>query len=265
MKGKWMVAMVLFLCVCLVSEVILAQPAEDPGARRGERARTRGQRRGPGQGMMRGGGGMGGMFAGLELTKEQEEKMAKIRQETMEKMRGVDSPEARRELFTKMRGQIEDILTDDQRKKMREGFGGRGQGQRGGPAGERPTRLETPQSRRPRTMGPLDIFDTVARRMELSREQRTKIGKLRAEAIKKLMDDIGGVLTKDQKEMLAQAQKRYRDMQQNRGAQGPGARPGARLGRQREGSDEDRGEARERRGAGQRRERGGGRRERRGE
>ena len=254
MKSKWMVAALLVLCVCIISDGVLAQP-------QGGRGR---------QGQAQGGRMMGGgMFGGLDLTEEQQAKMAKIREGIMGKMQNATSEE-RREIFTKMREQMQAVLTEEQRAKAANMMGDRGMGS-GRPGGEGATRpgIGAGQAQRQRTMGPLDLFDAVSRRLELSKEQQDKIAKIRAEAMKKLMKDIKSVLTKEQRGRFEQAQKRLAEAQQNRQPQGrqpraEGDRPareGDRPARRGEAREGDSGERRERGGEG--RTRGGEGRERR--
>ncbi len=116
MKGKVFLAVVVLMCLALVAQSAIAQP-QGRGSREGRGPGQGGQGRG---GMMgRGGGMMGGrgMFEGLDLTEEQQAKIAKIREEIMEKARNADSSEARREIFGQMREKLQSILTPEQREK----------------------------------------------------------------------------------------------------------------------------------------------------
>ena len=209
MKRKVFLAVVVLMCLVLVAQSALAQP-QGRGSREG---------RGPGQGR----GGMtsrgGGMYEGLDLTEEQKVKIAKIREEIMEKARSADSPEARREIYGQMREKMQSVLTDEQREKMQQRFSGRGGREvaRPGGPGQRPGQ---DTASRIRTMGPIQILDGLLRRLGLNKEQQQKIAKIRAEAIKKLYKDIKGVLTKEQNTKLDEAQKRLRAAQQRRPTEG---------------------------------------------
>lgn len=209
MKGKWLVVTVALLCVGLMSQTLLAQP-QDRGTARGGFGGGQG---GPG---MRGGGM--GMFGNLDLTEEQQAQMTKIREEMMAKMQDA-TPEQRREVFAQMREKMQAILTPEQKEKMGTMMGGMGQG----PAGDTPGGLGARQPQGPRQMGPLDFFDAISRRLELTEEQQTKIAKLREDAMKKLMNDIKAVLTDKQKETFDQAQQRFAQMQRQQVQQQNGA------------------------------------------
>lgn len=257
MKGKLVVAALVLLCVCIVCQDAFTQPQQDrrSGRSRQERGRGPGQRgggqeRGPGQrggGMM---GGGGGMFGGLDLTEEQQKQMAKIREEVMAKMRDA-SPEQRREIFAEMREKTQAILTKEQREKAGAMFGGRGgQGAQGDRPGQGPGQG---QGQRSKSMGPLDLFDMMSGRLKLNKEQEGKIARLRAAAMKKLINDIKAVLTPEQQKSFAQAEQRLKSAQGNRPGQSPGARP---EGSSRRGERPD-GERRERGERGERRQRGG--------
>ncbi len=214
MKGKVFLAVVVLMCVALVTQSALAQ---DRGSRQG---------RGPGQGDQQGRGrgtGMmgrgGGMYEGLDLTEEQQAKIAKIREEIMEKARNADSSEARREIYGQMREKMQSVLTDEQREKMRQRYSGRSgrEGDRPGGPSQRPGQDATSRTR---SMGPIQILDGLLRRLGLNEEQKKKIAKIREDAIKKLFKDVKAVLTKEQKTRLEQAQQRLRAAQQRRPTEG---------------------------------------------
>ena len=59
-------------------------------------------------------------FAGLNLTGEQERKIAAIRQSVREKMRGAEGAEAKRAIITDMRKEIDGVLTDEQKARLKE-------------------------------------------------------------------------------------------------------------------------------------------------
>ncbi len=226
MKGKVFLAVVVLMCLAVVTQPAMAQP-QGRGPREG---RGPGQG-GPGRGGMMGRGG--GMFEGLDLTEEQQAKIAKIREEIMEKATNADSPEARREIFGQMREKIQGVLTPEQREKMTQRFSGRR-----GREGDRPQRPGGPGQRpgqdasRTRSMGPIQVLDALVRRLGLNEEQKKKIAKIRKDAIKKLFDDVKAVLTAEQKTRFEQAQKRLREAQQRRpGAGGPPREGGSRRGR----------------------------------
>lgn len=250
MKGKIITAVVVLMCLALVAQSALAQP-QGRGSRQGRGSQARG-------GMM---GRGGGMYEGLDLTEEQQAKIAKIREEIMEKARNADSSEARREIFGQMREKMQSVLTEEQRKKMAErfsGMSGRG-GDRPGREGDRPGRPpQRPgaEASRARPMGPIQLLDGLIRRLGLNEEQRKKIAKIREDAIKKLYKDVKAVLTKEQNTKLEEAQKRLRAAQQRRGREGrPGAGRPPREGAPRRGGGD-------REGAPRSRTRGGGDRER---
>ncbi len=207
------------MCLALAAQSALAQP------------QGRGSRQGRGPGQSRGGmmGGRG-MFEGLDLTEEQQAKIAKIREEIMEKARSADSSEARREIFGQMREKMQSVLTKEQREKMAQrlsGMAGRG-GDRPGRGGDRPGRPpQRPgaEASRARQMGPIQLLDALVRRLGLNEEQRKKIARIREDAIKKLFKDVKAVLTKEQNAKLEAAQKRLRAAQQRRATEG---RPGRR-------------------------------------
>jgi len=196
------------------------------------------------------------MFEGLDLTQEQQAKIAKIREEIMEKARNADSPEARREIFGQMREKIQAVLTPEQREKLAQRFSGRPGGpQRPGGPPQRPGR----EGAGIRSMGPIQVLDALLRRLDLTAEQRKKIAKIREDAIKKLYNDVKGVLTAEQKTRLEQAQQRFRAAQRGRGSGGPPQGRGPRRG------EGDRQGGGPRRGGGGReggRTRGGGTRDR---
>ncbi len=243
MKGKIITAVVVLMCLALVAQSALAQP-QGRGPRQG---------RGPGQGGQARGGMMGGrgMFEGLDLTEEQQAKIAKIREEIMEKARNADSSEARREIFGQMREKMQSVLTEEQREKMAQrfsGMAGRG-GDRPGREGERPGRPPQrtgAEASRARPMGPIQLLDGLVRRLGLNEEQKKKIARIREDAIRKLYKDVKAVLTPEQKTRLEEAQKRLRAAQQRRATEG---RPGAGrtpAGRGRGEGDRDGREGRER-------------------
>ncbi len=241
MKGKVFLAVVVLMCLALVAQSALAQP-QGRGPREG---------RGPGQGGQGRGGMMGrggGMFGDLDLTEEQQAKIAKIREDIMEKARNAD-PEARREIYGQRREKMQSVLTPEQREKMRQRFSGRSgrEGGRPGGPGQRPGQ----DASRTRSMGPIQVLDGLLRRLGLNEEQRKKIAKIRADAIKKLFKDVKAVLTKEQNTRLEEAQKRLRAAQQRRSTEGrPGAgRPPREGGSRRGGGDREGGP---RRGAGDR-------------
>ena len=213
MKGKVFLAVVVLMCLALVAQSALAQ---DRGSR---------QRRGPGQGEQQGRGrstGMmgrgGGMYEGLDLTEEQKAKIAKIREEIMEKARNADSSEARREIYGQMREKMQSVLTDEQREKMRQRYSGRSgrEGARPGGPSQRPGQ----DASRTRSMGPIQVLDGLLRRLGLNEEQKKKIAKIREDAIKKLFKDVKAVLTKEQNTKFAEDQKRVRAAQQRRPTEG---------------------------------------------
>ena len=234
MKGKVFLAVVVLMCLALVAQSAIAQP-QGRGSREGRGPGQGGQGRG---GMMgRGGGMMGGrgMFEGLDLTEEQQAKIAKIREEIMEKVRNADSSEARREIFGQMREKLQSILTPEQREKMAQRFSGRS-GREGGTPG-RPPQRPGGEGSSVRSMGPIQVLDALVRRLGLNEEQKKKIAEIRAEAIKKLFKDVKAVLTKEQNSRLEEAQKRLRAAQQRRPTQGrPGAGGPTREGGSRRGA-----------------------------
>ena len=112
MKSKWILVIMALVLVCLISQPIFAQPAgRGAGRGTGTAAAARGAR-----------GAGAGMMAGLELTKEQQEKMQKIREEYGSKIQSA-TPEERREIYTKMREAINAVLTPEQREQMRTRMG----------------------------------------------------------------------------------------------------------------------------------------------
>ena len=246
MKRKVFLAVVVLMCLAMVAPSALAQTGG-----RGSR-----ESRGPDQGgrQSRGGAMMGrggGKYEGLDLTKEQEAKIAKVREEIMEKARNAD-PEDRREIYGQMREKMQAILTPEQREKMakrREEMGQRfsdrsgREGARPGREGARPGGPQRPgqdAGSRTRSMGPVQLLDGLLRRLGLNKEQQTKIAKIRAEAIKKLYKDVKAVLTKEQNTKLVEAQKRLRAAQQRRpaaGRTGAGERPERRRPRRGEGEE----------------------------
>jgi len=214
MKGKIITAVVVLMCLALVAQSALAQP-QGRGSRQG---------RGPGQGCQARGGMMGGrgMFEGLDLTEEQQAKIAKIREEIMEKARNADSSEARREIFGQMREKMQSVLTEEQREKMAQRFSG--MGARGGDRPGGPPQRPGAEASRARPMGPIQLLDGLVRRLGLNEEQKKKIARIREDAIRKLYKDVKAVLTPEQKTRLEEAQKRLRAAQQRRATAG---RPGA--------------------------------------
>ena len=246
MKRKVFLAVVVLMCLAMVAPSALAQTGG-----RGSR-----ESRGPDQGgrQSRGGAMMGrggGMYEGLDLTKEQEAKIAKVREEIMEKARNAD-PEDRREIYGQMREKMQAILTPEQREKMakrREEMGQRfsdrsgREGARPGREGARPGGPQRPgqdAGSRTRSMGPVQLLDGLLRRLGLNKEQQTKIAKIRADAIKKLFKDVKAVLTKEQNTKLDAAQKRLKAAQQRRpaaGRTGAGERPERRRPRRGEGEE----------------------------
>ena len=59
-------------------------------------------------------------FGGLDLTDGQKEKMTAIRKSAREKMRDAKGSEAKRAIITDMRKEIDAVLTDEQRAKLKE-------------------------------------------------------------------------------------------------------------------------------------------------
>ncbi|RKY05331.1 MAG: hypothetical protein DRP66_10675 [Planctomycetota bacterium] len=234
MKRKVFPAMaVLLMCLVLAAQSAPAQP-QGRGPRPG-RGPGQGGRQGRGRGASMMGRG-GGMYEGLDLTEEQKAKIAKIREEIMEKVRNADSPEARRDIYGQMREKIQAVLTDEQREKMAQRFsGGRGrEGDRPGGPGRRPGR----DASRTRSMGPIQVLDGLLRRLGLNDEQNKKIARIREDAIKKLFKDVKAVLTKEQNAKFDEARKRLRAAQQRRvrgNRPGPGGPPEGRGPRRGEG------------------------------
>ena len=254
MKRKVFLAVVVLMCLAMVAQSALAQ-TQGRGSREG-------RRQGRGGAMM---GRGGGMFEGLGLTEEQQAKMAKVREEIMEKARNAD-PEARREIYGQMREKMQAILTPEQREKMAkqreemaQRFSGRSgrEGDRPGREGGRPGGPQRPgqdAASRTRSMGPIQVLDGLLRRLGLNKEQQTKIAKIRADAIKKLFKDVKAVLTEEQNTKLDEAQKRLRAAQRRRPAEGRRGAGGPPEGRspRRGGGDRDGGARSRTRGAGDR-------------
>ena len=253
MKRKVFLAVVVLMCLALAAQSALAQP-QGRGPRQG---------RGPGQGDGQSRSGMmgrgGRMFEGLDLTEEQQAKITKIREECMEKARNAD-PEAKREVFGQMREKMQAVLTPEQREKMAQRFSG-GRGRESDRPG-RPGQRRGQDASRTRSMGPIQVLDRLLRRLGLNEEQKKKIAKIRADAIKKLFKDVKAVLTEEQNTKFDEDQKRVRAAQQRRSTEGrPGAGgPPERRGPRRGEGDRDGGSrrGRDRDGGGRGRTRGEG-------
>ncbi len=218
MKVKWSLVLGMVLCVVVV-QTGFAQ-AQERAARQGRAAAA---------GMVG-----AGMYEGLDLTQEQQAKMAEIRASAMEKVRSAEGTEARQEALAQMREQMQNVLTEEQRARIRSRMSRPAEGER--PAVERPAQAQTPA----RPMDPLQLFDAVAPRLELTADQQAKIAKLREDAINKLLADIRGVLNEDQKARLTQAQQRLRAAQAREPRQAAGERPEAgqvRRGERTEGAE----------------------------
>jgi len=187
------------LAVVLAASVAMAQP----GGGQGQGGPAGGGPAGPG-----GGGMMMGAMPGLDLTPEQETKIAEIRTKYMKEMQDA-APEARREMFQKMRDEFNSVLTAEQKAKMAEMRPGTGMGPAGMPgrgAFERPGMFS-------RVTGSLAILERMVERLNLTPEQREKITKLHQDAMEKLYKQIHDeVLTKEQQKQVddarAQAQER---------------------------------------------------------
>jgi len=185
MKTKWMATVVALALVVTLSQTLWAQP---PRQGRGPQAGQAQPRRGMG----------GGMFGGLDLTEEQQQKIDQIRQKFMGKIRAAETPEARREVFGQMREAISQVLTEEQRAQLRQRFGQfqrPGQQPRQRPA-ERPA--EGPQFS-------MDLLRRMNEQLDLTPEQRQRIAQMVRQAMQRLMADIRqNVLTEEQRKKLAE-------------------------------------------------------------
>ncbi|MBN1123433.1 MAG: Spy/CpxP family protein refolding chaperone, partial [Sedimentisphaerales bacterium] len=181
MKRTGILLLTTIILVCLVSQSVLAQPAgrgqgRQEGGPQGDRPR-----------MM---GGDAGMFGGLNLTEKQQAKMNEIRTKYMDQIRNAETPEARRELFTKMREEVNGILTEEQRAQMQQRMG----------QGQRPAQPETPA---PAMGDPMEMIRQMAERLNLTEEQQAKVAEMYRAAMQKLMTDIREqVLTEEQRARL---------------------------------------------------------------
>ena len=68
-------------------------------------------------------GGSAGMFSGLDLTDEQKTRLQDIQAEMRKKSSEADTPEARREAMRAAREKMNEVLTPEQREKLRQGRG----------------------------------------------------------------------------------------------------------------------------------------------
>ena len=59
-----------------------------------------------------------GMFAGLDLTEEQQKQIREIQRSIREKVTAAEGREAKREVYTKMQKEMEAVLTPEQREKL---------------------------------------------------------------------------------------------------------------------------------------------------
>jgi Spy/CpxP family protein refolding chaperone len=194
MKRNWVLLTIALVVLALTASQVMAQPPAAPAGPGGP-----GGQGGPGQGGF-GRGGMRGMgqdmYDQVGLTDEQKKKMEDMRADFTKQLESA-TPETRRDVFTKMRTDMENILTPEQKTKMEElraqrgggrGFGGPG-GDNAGPGG--PNR------------GSMFPFQPLLDRIKLTDDQKAQVTKLQREAIEKLFNDIRDkVLTPEQREEL---------------------------------------------------------------
>ncbi len=185
--------LVIGLVICM-SGLVMAQPGGQGGPG-GDQQRGQG---------MRGGMG-GGMFMGpesmdqLNLTEEQKKKMEELRTKMMQNMNEA-TPEARRDMFTKMREDMNSILTEEQKAKMEQLRSERGNRMGGGFAGFGGQPGQPGAGR-----GSVFPFQPLLDRIKLTDEQKAKVTQMQREAIEKLFNDIREkVLTPEQRKELEQ-------------------------------------------------------------
>jgi len=218
-----------------------ARPGQDPGGRPGPGAGAR-----PGGG--RPGGGFGGfgrnLFGDLDLNEKQQEKINAINEARGAEMRQMfedlrDGSGDRQALMEKFRAlgekyqkQIEEVLTDEQKKKMAEMSAQRGQGQGGRGQGQP----------RPGGFGRRDPFAS----MELKEDQKKKLDAARQEMSDQLRELFSDRETPREersakmqkvreayeatikKTLSAEQFKKYQEARSQRGQRGPGGFGGGR-------------------------------------
>jgi Spy/CpxP family protein refolding chaperone len=195
MKRNWVLLTIALVILAVTASQVMAQ-AQPPAAPAGPGGQ--GGPGGPGgPGMGRGGmRGMGAdMYDQVGLTDEQKKKMEEMRADFTKQLESA-TPETRREVFTKMRTEMENILTPEQKKKMEDLRAQRGQqfGGFGGPGGA-PGQPGARSSAFP--------FQRFLDQIKLTDEQKTKVAELQRVAIEKLFNDIRtNVLTEDQRKEL---------------------------------------------------------------
>ncbi|MBN1817555.1 MAG: hypothetical protein JW828_09340 [Sedimentisphaerales bacterium] len=182
MKRTGIFVLTAVILVCLVGQSVLAQPAGRGQGRQGDTAQGDRPR------MM----GGEGMFGGLNLDEKQQAKMNEIRTKYMDQIRTAESAEARRDLFTKMREEVNGILTAEQRAQMQQRMG---QG--------RPEQPVQPAAPAPAMGDPMAMIRQMAEQLNLTQEQQTKVAELYRAAMQKFMTDIREqVLTEEQRTRL---------------------------------------------------------------
>lgn len=190
MKRNCVLLTIALAVLALTASQVMAQPGGgDPAG-----APPAG---GPGPGGFgQGRGGMRGMgpdmYDQVGLTDAQKKQMEELRTKFTKELESA-TPETRREVFTKMRTEMENVLTPEQKKKMEElraqmgaGFGGPGApGQ--GMAGR----------------GSAFPFQRFLDQIKLTDEQKTKVADLQRKAIEALFNQIRKeVLTEEQRTEL---------------------------------------------------------------
>jgi len=110
MEKHWMWAVITVLAMALFAGSAFADRGDGPKGPRG-----RGQHRMRRRGMMRHRFGKA-----LDLTEEQQAKVAELRKAAFEKVKAAEKPEAKREILKQLRADLQKLLTDEQKKKAEE-------------------------------------------------------------------------------------------------------------------------------------------------
>ncbi len=156
------------------------------------------------------------LFGALNLTEDQKAKSKKIRETYREKIKDA-KPEERRELIKKMREELESILTDEQKAKAKK------------------HRERGRKMFRNRAANALGLTDKQKEQMEkIEAGYRDKIKKAgpeeRRELIKKMREEMSGVLTDEQKAKAKERREEQRKRWQNRRGRNEGRRGRGRRG-----------------------------------
>lgn len=181
-----------------------------------------------------------GMFKKLNLTEAQQEQLKKLREETRDKLKAAEDPQAKHEILRDQMDKIRDILTEEQLEKFKEfhkGRGGKGMQGPGGKQGRR-GKMGKPGEGPHLFLKGLKLTDEQKEQLEDIREKygdklRDADPEERREIAQEMREEIRSILTDEQKEQLR------KKMQNRRGREGRKGKPGRKGRGPQDFDDED--------------------------